>query len=60
LVAEVIAEHGIECRLVRCGVKASPDGLSGSQHYLHEVHGLSSTALAGTAIQTLRAREVSK
>lgn len=60
LVAEVIAEHGLDCRLVRCGVRVQPDGLSGSQHYLHNVHSLSSTALAETAIKTLRAREVWK
>ncbi|HUG36649.1 MAG TPA: transketolase C-terminal domain-containing protein, partial [Candidatus Limnocylindrales bacterium] len=46
LVAEVIAEQGIGCRLVRCGVRAAPDGLSGSAAYFHGVHGLSASALA--------------
>ncbi len=45
LVSEVIAEHGIGCRVIRCGVKATPHGLSGSQAYLQEVNNLSSKAL---------------
>ncbi len=46
LVAEVIAEHGLKCRLVRCGVRASPDGVSGSQDYLYRRYGLSGKTLA--------------
>jgi transketolase C-terminal domain/subunit len=52
-VAEVIAEHGIGCRLVRCGVREISDGRSGSQQYMHERHGLSRTALAATALRAL-------
>ena len=40
LAAEVIAEAGLDCRLVRCGVEATPDGRSGSQAYLHALHGI--------------------
>ena len=58
LVAEVIAEHGINCRLVRCGVKSSPNGLAGDQSYFHDLHGISSTAIVETALKTLQAREV--
>jgi transketolase len=53
LVAEVIAEHGLGCRLVRCAVREVSDGRSGSQQYMHERHGLSRTALAATALQAL-------
>jgi transketolase len=53
LVAEVIAEHGLGCRLVRCGVCEGSDGRSGSQHYMHERHGLGRAALAAAALRGL-------
>ncbi len=30
LVSEIIAEQGLNCRVIRCGVRTTPDGLSGS------------------------------
>ncbi len=56
LVAEVIAERGLRCRLVRCGVGAVLDGLSGSQSYLHQKYGLAREALVARALQTVRAQ----
>lgn len=53
LVAEVIAEWSVPCRLVRCGVKSPIDGISGSTHYLYQRHGLSSEALVQTALAAL-------
>jgi transketolase len=53
LVAEVIAENGLPCRVVRCGVKAMASGLSGSQAYLHHAHHLSREAIAETAVHHL-------
>lgn len=53
LVAEVIAEHAIGSRLVRCGVREVSDGRSGSQRYMHERHGLTREALALTALRAL-------
>lgn len=53
LVAEVIAEHGLNCEIVRCGVKTTPNGVSGSQSYLYHSHGLSAKALVGTALHAL-------
>jgi transketolase len=48
LVSEVIAERGLTCRLVRCGVRTlSP--VSGNQEYLHQMHGLSSDSVVKTA-----------
>jgi transketolase len=46
LVAETIAEAGLDCRLVRCGVRTMPTGESGSREYLQERHGLSPAAIA--------------
>ena len=53
LVSEVVAEHGITCRVVRCGVKVGSDGISGSQRYLEARHGLSQDGLAQTALKAL-------
>lgn len=54
LVSEVIAERGLSCRLVRCGVKALPDGVSGSQAYMYEKHGLSGKKIADIVLEELR------
>lgn len=53
LVAEAIAEHGLRCRLARCGVRALPQGISGSQDYLYHRHGLSAQSIAQTALHEL-------
>jgi transketolase len=53
LVAEVIAERALPCRLVRCGVENLPGGISGSQRYLHHRFGLSAERLVETAQQAL-------
>jgi len=50
LVAEVIAEEQLACRLVRCGVRRGPDGVSGSQSWLHHSHGLSNAALVDAVL----------
>jgi transketolase len=55
LVAEVSAERGLACRLLRCAVRTPPDGVSGGQAYLYRVHGLSRDAIAETAAGALRA-----
>ena len=54
LVSKVIAERGLPCRVIRCGVRSTPEGVSGSQGYLYRVHGLSSDLLATTALKALR------
>ncbi len=53
LVAEVIAEHGLACRLVRCGVRSLPTGPTGSQAFLNHRHGLSRHSLAARVLQAL-------
>jgi transketolase len=54
LVAEVIAERSLGCRLVRCGVDSLPKGVSGSQRYLHDRYGLSAARLVETAMAATR------
>ena len=53
LVAEVLAEEGTPCRLVRCGFRLDLDGVSGSTDYLNARHGLAPESLAATIIQAL-------
>jgi transketolase len=52
-VAEVIAEHGLDCRLVRRGVGDMPRGVTGSPGYLYDRVGLSYEQLAQTVTETL-------
>ena len=49
LVAEVISENKLACRLKRCGIRATPEGLTGSQTFMEQQHGLSCNALAEAA-----------
>jgi transketolase len=51
--AEVIAERGLGCRLVRHGVGEMPRGVTGSPTYLYEQSGLSPTRVADSAIASL-------
>jgi transketolase len=53
LVAEVIAEHGIDTRLVRRGVSSIPRGLTGSQGFLEDVHGISASDITTTVASTI-------
>ena len=50
LVCEVAAEHGLPCRVVRCGVRELEPGRSGSEAYLNETHGLSVEKLVATCL----------
>ena len=50
LVCEVVAEHELRCRVVRCSVGAGHHGISGSEKYLNELHGLSSGSIVATAL----------
>ncbi len=49
LTAEVIAEGGLSCRLVRQAVDVMPRGLTGTPAFLNDSHGLSAQSLAATA-----------
>jgi transketolase len=52
-VAEVVAEHGLNVRLVRSAVREMPRALSGSQQYLLEHYGLTPRAVADSALASL-------
>ena len=53
LVCEVVAERGLDCRVVRCGVSAVPRGRTGSRNALHALHGLSAGRIAETAVAAI-------
>ncbi len=53
LVSEVVAEQGLECRVVRCAIDATPDGTTGSQAYIYARCGLSADALAERALDSI-------
>jgi transketolase len=55
--AEVIAEAQLPVRLVRHGLTAAPDGLTGSQAWLHERHGLTRDQLVASALVALATRQ---
>jgi len=55
LVCEVVAEERLDCKVIRCGVRQPPDGITGSQAYLHGVHGISSESLVATVVAALSA-----
>jgi len=46
LVSEVVAEHGLASRVVRCGVRTGPDGVGGSEAFLNARHGLDRDSIA--------------
>jgi transketolase len=52
-VAEVIAERGLDCRLLRQGIADMPRGVTGSPAYLYESFGLSAATIARIATDTL-------
>lgn len=49
LVAEVIAEQGLHCRLIRSGVRETPGGITGSERFLLEHHGITAEGLVDSA-----------
>jgi transketolase len=56
LVAEVIAEHAVGCRLVRAAVREQPDARVGSQAYMHGRYGLSAPELVAMVLGRLGRR----
>lgn len=56
LVSEVIAEKGLNCSLVRCGIKDIHDGVTGSQSYMEHIYGLSAEMLVKTVLKVLKKR----
>jgi len=60
LAAEVVAERGIACRVIRCGVRKPADGISGSESYLRWAYGLSVEQIAASALAALRHEKSSR
>lgn len=58
LVAEVIAEAGLACRLVRAGVDRVPDTYSGSQVFMERRFGLDADSLVRTVQAALARQEL--
>jgi transketolase len=53
-VCEVVAEHNINTRIVRCGVDAKTLNVTGSKDFMNKLFGLTAELLAGKAIDTLK------
>jgi transketolase len=49
LVCEVVAEQGLDCRVIRCGVGSVPRGRTGSRDSLYKLYGLTADSIAQTA-----------
>ncbi|HNW44283.1 MAG TPA: transketolase C-terminal domain-containing protein [Elusimicrobiales bacterium] len=49
LVAEIIAERGLPCKLLRRGIKTMPSEFSGGEAYMNRAYGLDSASLAAAA-----------
>jgi len=54
LVSEIIAEHGLVCKVVRLGVRKNPNGVTGSVDYMLRANRLSSADIVETATKALR------
>ena len=52
-IAEVIAEEDLRCRLIRCGVRSAPNGITGQASYLHDRHGLTRSGIVEMARRSL-------
>ena len=53
LVSEIVAELGLGCRVIRCGMKTMARGTSGNRDYLYERHLLSGRHVADAAVAAL-------
>lgn len=50
VICEIVAENALRTRVVRCAVRSTPDGKTGSQNYLHNLHGLSAEKVAAAVL----------
>lgn len=55
LVCETVAENKLNTRVIRKALHESPDGLTGSQSYLHNKYGISKESIVETAKEALGA-----
>ncbi len=54
MISEVIAERGLDCRMIRCGVDCVPSGITGSLDFMHNTYRLSREALVETSLRVWR------
>ena len=52
-VCEVVAERGLDCRVIRCGVGSVPRGQTGSRDSLYKLYGLTAENIARTAREAI-------
>jgi transketolase len=52
LVCETVAEHNLDCRVVRCGVTRNPSGEQGDQAFMNRLHGLSPEHIAQAVLES--------
>jgi transketolase len=55
LVSEIVAEHGLGCRVVRCAIRSMPSGRTGSQSWLQAQHGIDAESVRQAVARTLDA-----
>lgn len=53
LVSELVAQHGLDCRVARRGVAGVPRGHTGTPEFLSQRHGLTARATADSAVALL-------
>ncbi|OLB81800.1 MAG: 1-deoxy-D-xylulose-5-phosphate synthase [Actinobacteria bacterium 13_2_20CM_2_66_6] len=53
IVCEAIADNGVQCVAVRLGVSGQPTGVTGSEAYMLQRHGLDRESLTTTALNVL-------
>jgi transketolase len=53
LVSEIVAGHGLRCRVARCGVTTMPVGRTGSEAYMSARYELTTEGLVASALRAL-------
>ncbi len=56
-VCEVAAQNGLSCRVERCGVSSSVNGITGSKKYMYNEYALSADCLAEKAVRLIKERK---
>jgi transketolase len=55
LVSEIVAEHGLATRVVRCAVREMPSGATGSQRWLERRYGIDAESVVSATTQAMEA-----
>jgi transketolase len=53
MIAEIIAENNLDCKLVRCGFRNLPDGKTGTLNYMYSKNKLSHVEIANEILHAL-------